>query len=77
MDIDKVSSRDMVRQILIQYSKVDIPKELLKKLINELSNDIFYESPATKIQVLRRKLETSRMIPNQNLKKNHYSVDQG
>ena len=48
MDIDKVPSRDMVRQILMQYSKDDIPKELLKKLINGLSNDIFDESPAKK-----------------------------
>jgi hypothetical protein len=38
----------MVRQILVQYSKDDIPKELLKKLINGLSDDIFDESPAKK-----------------------------
>ena len=38
----------MVRQILMQYSKDDIPKELLKKLINWFSNDIFDESPAKK-----------------------------
>jgi hypothetical protein len=32
----------------MQYSKDDIPKQLLKKLINGLSNDIFDESPAKK-----------------------------
>ena len=46
MNIDKVPSRDMVRQILSKDSKDDIPKELLKELIKGLSNDIFDISPA-------------------------------